>query len=88
MLPHGDAIPALRVPPAETQVDGLPPALSLDSDLDTPFAQRRCLRAEVKLYERLVRFLYDRYDQQLSKAVPRSSFYGILGVESMESLNF
>ena len=60
MLPPGDSFPALRVPPAETQVDGLPPALSLaaralcqnfDSDLDNVFAQRSCLHAKVKRHE-------------------------------------
>ena len=51
-------IPALRAPSAETQVDGLPPALSLaaralwqnlDSDLDTPFAQRWRLRENLNV---------------------------------------
>ena len=96
-MPTPGPIPALRVPPAETQVDGLPPALSLAaralcqnflSDLNDVFAQRRCLRVKLKRYEPLEVILYDRYGQQLSNAVPRSSFYGILGVESMTSLNF
>ena len=88
MLPPGDSIPALRVPPAETQVDGLPPALSLDSDLDTPFAQRWRLREKLERYESLKLVCYDRYDHQLSNAVPRSSFYRLLGVEEVTSLNF
>ena len=87
-MPTPGFIPALRVPPAETQVDGLPPALSLDSDLDTPFAQRKCLRAKLEPYEPLEVVFYDRYDHQRSNAAPRSSFYTLLGVESMEGLNF
>ena len=87
-MPTPGSIPALRVPPAETQVDGLPPALSFDSDLDTPFAQRSCLRAKLERYESLELIFYDRYDHQLSNAVPRSSFYKLLGVERVRGLNF
>ena len=60
----------------------------LDSDLDTPFAQRRCRRAKLERYEPLKLVLPDRYDQQLSNAVLKSSFYCISGVESGERLKF
>ena len=87
-MPRPGYIPALRVPPAETQVDGLPPALSLDSDLNVPFAQRWYLRAKLERCGPLELVFYDSYDHQLSNAVPRSPFYTLLGVESMERLNF
>ena len=60
----------------------------IDSDLDTPFAQRRCLRAKLERYEPLVLILYDRYDHQLSNAVPRSPFYKLLGVGKVAGLDF
>ena len=87
-MPAPGSIPALRVPPAETQVDGLPPALSFDSDLNVPFAQRRSVCSKIKPYELLKQVFYSRYDHQPSNAVPRSSFYKILGVESVGPLNF
>ena len=61
---------------------------NFDGDLDDVFAQRRCLHAKVKRHEPLELILYDRYDQKLSNAVLRSPFYTLLGVESMERLNF
>ena len=56
-MPTPGSISALRVSPAETQVDGLPPALSFDSDLDNVFAQRGRMRAKLERYERLVLIL-------------------------------
>ena len=83
--------------PGGYQVDGLPHVLTLAaralyrktlSGLNASFAQRGCLRAKLEPYGTLKLVFYDRYDHQLSNAVPRSPFYKLSGVESMKGLNF